>query len=63
MTHDELMALLRPHPPGVPMPDHLVDALATCITDNDESPLGLAFHKVVVHAVKITEQLHGIRPQ
>jgi hypothetical protein len=55
-TPPELEALLRPHPPGVPMTDEIVTALAEwiCVAD----PLMVDF---TAQVIRLTEQLHEIR--
>lgn len=65
MTRDELNALLRPHPPGVPMPDHLLDALAEhLMSDTESTPAEHAAWKVMLmNVMKIVETLHEIRPK
>lgn len=65
MTHDELMDLLRPHPPGVPMPDHLLDALAEHLMSGTESTPAehAAWKLMLTNVMKIVETLHEIRPR
>lgn len=54
-TLPELEALLRPHPPGVPMTDEIVTALAEWICDGDAH-----WMDVVSKVIRLTEQLHEI---
>ena len=65
MTSDELNALLRPHPPGVAMADEMLHALAEHLLEgSDDSPVEhAAWVKVIVDTIRMTEMLHGIRPE